>query len=144
MAQDEPSIEPLEAPHWPAVVWAARCSIYLLAQGLILLLSYAYFGFGKDPQSFAIGFRVDPILAAVHFVWGLVGTFIGFYRPRYATSFVLAFAAFYTVLAALGSFIHYHLGMKLDHNLNFFHWCVALLAWAIGLYGLWHRKRAAG
>ena len=44
------------------------------------------------------------ILAAVHFVWGLVGTFIGFYRPRYATAFVLAFAAFYTVLAVLGSF----------------------------------------
>ena len=57
---------------------------------------------------------------------------------------ILAFAAFYTVLAALGSFTHYHLGMKLDHNVNFFHWCVALPAWAIGLYALWHRKRAAG
>ena len=142
MTQDEPSTESLEAPHWPFVVWAARCSLYFLAQGGILLLSYAYFGFGKDPNSFAIGFRLDPILAAVHFVWGLAGTFIGFYRPRYATAFVLAFAAFYTVLAALGSFTHYHLGMKLDANVNFFHWCVAVLAWAIGLYALRHRQSA--
>ncbi len=64
MAQDEPNTESIEAPHWPFVVWAARCSLYLLAQGGILLLSYAYFGFGKDPNSFAIGFRLDPI----HFV----------------------------------------------------------------------------
>ena len=118
MAQDEPSTEPFEAPHWPFVVWAARCSVYLLAQGGILLLSYAYYGFHTDPNRFAIGFRVDPLLATVHFVWGLVGTFIGFYRPRYATAFVLAFAAFYTVLAALGSFTPYHFGMKLDHNVN--------------------------
>jgi hypothetical protein len=101
MTQGETNTEPLEAPHWPLVVWAARCSVYFLAQGGILLLSYAYFGFGKDPNSFAIGFRLDPILATVHFVWGLAGTFIGFYRPRYSTAFALAFAAFYTLLAAL-------------------------------------------
>jgi hypothetical protein len=143
MAQDELSTEPLEAPHWPVVVWAARCSIYFLAQGGILLLSYAYYGFGKNPHSFPIGFRLDPTLAAVHFLWGLAGSFIGFYRPRYATAFVLAFAAFYTVLAALGSFTPYRLGMKLDPNVNFFHWCVAVLAWPIGLYALWHRKQPA-
>jgi hypothetical protein len=143
MAQDEPSIDAFEAPHWPVVVWAARCTIYFLAQGGILLLSYAYFGFKTDPHTFAIGFRIDPILAAVHFVWGLVGSFIGFYRPRYATAFVLAFATFYTVLAALGSFTHHHLGMMLDPNVNFFHWCVALVAWAIGLYALWHQKQRA-
>jgi hypothetical protein len=143
MAQDEPSTEPFLAPHWPVVGWAARCSVYFLAQGGILLLSYAYYGFHTDPHRFAIGFRVDPILAAVHFAWGLVGTFIGFYRPRYATAFVLAFAAFYTVLAALGSFTTYHLGMKLEPNINLFHWCVALPAWAIGLYALWHRTRTA-
>jgi hypothetical protein len=142
MAQDEPSTEPLKAPHWPLVVWAARCSVYFLAQGGILLLSYAYYGFGTDPHSFAIGFRLDPTLAAVHFVWGLVGTFIGFFRPRYATCFVLAFAAFYTVLAALGSFASHHLGMTLNHNVNTFHWCVALLAWPIGLYALWHKRSA--
>jgi hypothetical protein len=143
MAQDELGTEPLEAPHWPIVVWAARCAIYFLAQGGILLLSYAYYGFKTDPHSFAIGFRLDPILAAVHFAWGLAGTIIGFYRPRYATAFVLAFAAFFTVLAALGSFTHRHLGMMLDPNVNVFHWVVALLAWAIGLYALWHKPRTA-
>ena len=30
--------------------------------------------------------------------------------------------------------------MKLDHNINLFHWGVALPAWAIGLYALWHRS----
>ncbi len=142
MTQDLPSAEPFEAPHWPFVVWAVRSSVYLLAQGGILLLSYAYFGFGTDPNSFAIGFRLDPALAAVHFVWGLVGTFIGFYRPRYAIPYALAFAAFYTLLAALGSFTPYHLGMSLGHNANLFHWCVALFAWAVGLYALWHTRAA--
>jgi hypothetical protein len=47
------------------------------------------------------------------------------------------------VLAALGSFTPYHLGMKLEPNINLFHWCVALPAWAIGLYALWHRTRTA-
>lgn len=140
---DAPDTEPLEVPHWPFVVWAARCSVYFLAQGGILLLSYAYYGFGTDPDRFAIGFRLDPLLAAVHFVWGLAGTFIGFYRPRYATAYALAFAVFYTALAALGSFTPYHLGMRLGQNINMFHWCVALFAWAAGLYALWHGRSAA-
>ncbi|HZP10578.1 hypothetical protein [Methyloceanibacter sp.] len=140
---DTPDSEPLEAPHWPLVVWAARCSVYLLAQGGILLLSYAYYGFGTDPDHFAIGFRLDPLLAAVHFVWGLAGTFIGFYRPRYATAYALAFAVFYTALASLGSLTPYHFGMRLGHNINVFHWCVALFAWAVGLYALWHKRSAA-
>ncbi len=140
MAQDEPNSEPLDSPHWPLEVWAARLSVYFLAQGGILLLAYAYYGWKTDPQSFALGFRLDPIHAAVHFVWGLAGTFIGFFRPRYATAFVLAFAAFYTVLAVLGTFTSHHLGMKLDHNVNLFHWCLVPPAWAIGLYGLWRER----
>jgi hypothetical protein len=127
----------------PLVVWAARLSVYFLVQGAIILLCYAYYGFNTDPRTFALGFRLDPIHATVHLVWGLVGTFIGFYAPRYATYFILAFAAFYTVMAVLGSFTPYHFGMHLDARVNLFHWSLLPFAWGIGLYGL-RRQRSAG
>ena len=101
----------------------------------------AYYGFGSNPDSFALGFRIDPILAALNLVWGLVGTFIGFFRPSYATAFVLAFAAFYTVLAVLGSFTPHHFGMLLNARVNLFHWVIVAIAWAVGLYALWHKSR---
>lgn len=126
----------------PLVVWAARFSVYFLAQGAALLLAYAIYGFRTDPSTFPLGFRLDPIHAGVHFVWGLVGTYIGFFRPRLATYFVLAFAAFYTVLAVLGSFTHYHFGMRLGSQVNLFHWSLVGPAWAIGLYGLWCERRS--
>jgi hypothetical protein len=126
---------------WPAVVWAARLSVYLLAQGALVLLAYAYYGFDSDPESFALGFRIAPLLAAVNLLWGAAGTYIGFFQPRYALLFVLASAAFYTALACLGSFTPYDLGMKLDDRENLFHWLIALAAWAIGLYALRRRSR---
>src|SRR5262245_63349385 len=61
-----------EAATTPLVVWASRLAVYFLAQGGILLLSYAYYGFKTDPHSFPLGFRLDPLHAAVHFMWGLV------------------------------------------------------------------------
>jgi hypothetical protein len=122
------------------VVWAARLSLYFLLQGGIILLSYAYYGFGTDPNSFALGFRLDPIHAAVHFVWGAVGSFIGFYAPRYSTYFLLAFAVFYTIMAVLGTFTVYHLGMHLDAHVNMFHWFLVPFAWAFGLFGLWQER----
>ena len=125
---------------WPAVVWAARLSVYLLAQGALVLLAYAYYGFDSDPESFALGFRIDPLLAAVNLLWGAAGTFIGFFRPRYALPFVLAAAAFYLALAALGSFTPYHFGMKLNDRVNLFHWLIALPTGAIGLTALWRRS----
>ena len=118
---------------WPAVVWAARLSVYLLAQGALVLLAYAYYGFDSDPESFALGFRIAPLIATA-------GTYIGFFQPRYALPFVLAFAAFYTALAGLGSFTSYDLGMKLDGRVNLFHWLIALAAWVIGLYALRRRS----
>lgn len=124
---------------WPPAVWAARLSVYFLAQGALLLLAYAYYGFDTDPESFALGFRIDPRLAAANLVWGLVGTYIGFFRPRYSLAFVLAFAAFYTALAVLGSFTSTHLGMLLNERVNRFHWLVAAAAWLIGLYTLWRK-----
>ena len=126
---------------WPLVVWAARLSVYFLAQGALVLLADAYYGFGRNPDSFALGFRIDPILAALNLAWGLAGTFIGFFRPSYATAFVLAFAAFYTVLAVLGSFTTHHFAMLLNERVNLFHWVVVAIAWAVGLYALWHQSR---
>ena len=72
---------------------------------------------------------------------GSLGTYIGFFRPRYAIIFVLAFAAFYTALAVLGSFTSTHLGMMLNDRVNRFHWVIAAVAWAVGLYALWQRRR---
>ena len=134
---------PTEHTTWPVVVWAARCSVYFLAQGALVLLSYAYHGFDSDPESFALGFRIDPLLAAINLACGLSGTFVGFFRPRYALVFVFAFAAFYTGLAVLGSFTTIDLGMMLNERVNRFHWVVALVAWAIGLYTLWRKRRAS-
>ena len=138
-----PASDNPEPTTWPLVVWAARLSAYLLAQGALVLLAYAYHGFDSHPDSFALGFRIDPYLAVVYLLWGAAGTFIGFFRPRYALGFVLAFAAFFTALAALGSFTPYHLGMRLDDKVNLFHWLMAFAAWAIGLYAL-RRRNAQG
>jgi hypothetical protein len=140
MAEDQPADGSAEMPSTPLVVWAARLSAYFLAQGGIMLLAYAIYGFGTDPNSFAIGFRLDPIQAALHFVWGLAGSFIGFFRPRYATAFVLAFAAFYSVIALLGTFTHHHFGMMLSEPANLFYWLLVLPAWAIGSYALGQKR----
>ena len=125
---------------WPLVVWVARLSVYLLAQGALVLLAYAYYGFDSDPESFALGFRIDPTLAAVNLLWGAAGTYIGFFRPRYALPFVLACAAFYTALAVLGSFTPYHLGMRLGGRVAVFHWLIGPPALAVGLDALRHKR----
>jgi hypothetical protein len=130
-------IETVEIETVPLVVWAARFSVYLLAQGAIMLLAYAIKGFGTDPHSFPVGFRIDPTHAVIRLVIGLAGTYIGFFQPRYATAFILVFAALYTVLTV---FTPYHLGMQLGLQIGLLHWLLLAVAWAIGLYGLWcHR-----
>ena len=141
MAEPSPASDSAESESWPLVVWLARLSVYFLAQGALTLLAYAYYGFGTNPDHFAPGFRIDPILAALNLAWGLIGTYIGFFRPSYATAFVLAGAAFYTALAVLGSFTTHHFGMLLNERVNLFHWVVVAIAWAIGLYALWHKAR---
>jgi hypothetical protein len=141
MAEHQSTSDPAEQAMWPLVVWAARCSVYLLAQGALVLLAYAYYGFDTDPESFALGFRIDPILAMVNLAWGVAGTFFGFFRPRYALPFVLALAAFYTALAVLGSFTAVDLGMMLIGRVNRFNWLVAIAAWGVGLYTLWRKPR---
>jgi hypothetical protein len=131
--------EPDTTAHWPAVVWLARLSVYFLAQGGLALLAYAYYGFATDPDTLALGFRIDPILAAINLVWGLIGTYVGFFNPRYATMFVLACAAFYTLLAVLGTFTSQHFGMLLNDRVNYFHWAIVIPAWAVGVYALWRK-----
>jgi hypothetical protein len=138
---DHPASDTSEATTWPPVVWAARLSVYFLAQGALVLLAYASYGFDSHPDSFALGFRLDPLLAAVYLLWGAAGTFIGFFRPRYALGFVLAFAAFFTALAVLGSFTPYDLGMRLGGRVALYHWLIALPAWAIGLNALRRRNQ---
>jgi len=140
MAEHPPSDEVQETT-WPLVVWVARLSVYLLAQGALVLVAYAYYGFDSHPGSFSLGFRIDPLLAAVNLLWGAAGTYIGFFRPRYALPFVLACATFYAVLAALGSFTPYHLGMTLGGRVALFHWLIALPALVIGLYALRRQSR---
>lgn len=137
-----PTDEELDrTPPLPLVVWAARCSAYFLALGGIMLVSYLFYGFDTEPQSFPPGFRLNPLQAGVNFIWGLVGTLIGFFRPRFATAFVLAFAAFYTLVAGLGTFAGSALGMQLGTPAKVFYWVVVAGAWAVGLRALLRHRR---
>ena len=139
-----PTDEELDrTPPLPLVVWAARFSAYFLALGGIMLVSYAVYGFDTDPQDFPPGFRLNPLQAGVNFVWGLVGTAIGFFRPRFATAFVLAFAAFYTLVAGLGTFAGSALGMQLGTPAKVFYWVVVAFAWGVGVRALLKPRRDA-
>jgi hypothetical protein len=129
--------ESIEVAGVPLVVWAARLSLFLLIQGLIVLGSYAYYGFGTDPAHFGPGFGLDPIHAAVNLVWGLAGSVIGLFMPRLSIAFVLAFAVFFTLFAGFGTFTADHFDMRLDTTDNLSNWAMALAAWAIGIYALW-------
>src|SRR6478735_1081762 len=137
--EDEEGVieESIEVAGVPLVVWAARLSLFLLIQGIVVLGSYAYYGFGTDPSHFGPGFGLDPIHAAVNLVWGLVGSLIGFFMPRLSISFVLAFAIFFTLFAGFGTFTADHFGMQLETTDNLSNWAMALAAWAIGIYALW-------
>ncbi|MGH6865300.1 MAG: hypothetical protein ACREDO_03790 [Methyloceanibacter sp.] len=130
-----PSSELDDAKPLPLVVWAARLAVYFLAQGGTLLSSYAYYGFGTDPDSFPLGFRLDPLLAFVHLLWGVAGTYIGFFRPRYALAFVFAFAAFFTILVASLTLAS-PFGIEIDDRAKLFYWLVIAAAWIAALYGL--------
>jgi hypothetical protein len=129
--------ESIEVAGVPLVVWAARLSLFLLIQGIIVLGSYAYYGFGTEPSHFGPGFRLDPMHAAVNLVWGLAGSVIGFFMPRLSIAFALAFAVFFTLFAGFGTLTADHFGMKLDFMDNVLNWALALLAWGIGIYALW-------
>jgi hypothetical protein len=44
------------------------------------------------------------------------------------------------VLAGLGSFTAYDLGMRLGGRVALFHWLIALPAMGIALYALWRKR----
>lgn len=129
--------ESIEVAGVPLVVWVARLTLILFIQGLIVLGSYAYYGFGTDPTQFGPGFRLDPIHAAVNFVWGLAGSVIGFFMPRLSISYMLAFAIFFTLFAGFGTFTADHFGMALDTTDNLINWTLALTGWGVAIYALW-------
>src|SRR5215831_795236 len=54
---DDELEESIEVAGVPLVVWAARLSLFLLIQGLVVLGSYAYYGFDTNPAHF--GLRLD-------------------------------------------------------------------------------------
>jgi len=135
---DEEEIEEsIEVSGVPLVVWAARLALFLFIQGVIVLGSYAYYGFGTEPAQFGPGFRLDPIHAAVNLVWGLAGSVIGFFMPRLSISFMLAFAVFFTALAGFGTLTADRFGMQLDATDNLINWALALAGWGIAIYALW-------
>lgn len=125
------------------IVWATRATLYFALQGFGLLVAYALIGFSTDPDTFPPGLRLDPIHAAVHFVWGVAGTYVGFARPQMALPYLFAFAGFYVMLAMLGTFAPeaYHCGMRLSRGENTFHWIVGPLTLAIGTYGLMRSEK---
>lgn len=129
--------ESIEVSGVPLVVWAVRLTLILFIQGMIVLGSYAYYGFDTDPAHFGPGFRLDPIHAAVNFVWGLAGSVIGFFMPRLSISYMLAFAIFFTLLAGFGTFTPNHFGMNLDTTDNLINWGLAISGWAVAIYALW-------
>ena len=129
--------ESIEVAGVPLVVWAARLSLFLFIQGLVVLGSYAYYGFSTNPARFGPGFGLDPIHASVNLVWGLAGSIIGFFMPRLSISFALAFAVFFTLFAGFGTFTRDDFGMRLDTIDNLSNWAMALAAWAISIYALW-------
>lgn len=97
---------------------------------------------GEPGKEVAIAVYTFPPQAFVNFVWGLIGTLIGFFRPRYATIFMLAFAAFYTLVASLGTFAGGVLGMELGTPAKVFFWVVVAASWATGINGFLQRRRA--
>jgi len=134
--EEEDLDAPIEVAGVPLVVWAVRLTLFLLIQGAIVLASYAYYGFGTDPSQFGPGFRLDPIHASVNFLWGLVGSVVGFFAPRFAVDFTLAFALFFTGFAALGTFTPEAVPMHLGPWSNLINWLLALCAWTVTIYAI--------
>ncbi len=125
----------------PLPLWGVRAVCFFLPQGAGLLIVYAILGFDTDPDLLPLGFRLDPLHAAVHLVWGIAATYVAFMRPRWAMPFMLAFAGFYITLAVFGTFTTQHFCLRLGPGENTFHWIAGPAALIIGLYGLFGARR---
>src|SRR5678815_5065313 len=83
---------------------ACRIMVLLLVQGIILMALYAIRGFDTNPDTMPKGFGLDLLHSMVHLLWGLAGTWVGFFQPRWSIRFLQIFSIFYLGLAILGTF----------------------------------------
>jgi hypothetical protein len=126
---NKPFTLPANQHEW-ALFYCKVMTLFVL-QGLVILALYSLRGFDTDPDTLPPGLRLDPFHGVIHLVTGLLGTYVAFWRPSFALSFLRAFTVFYLGLAILGTFTHTHLGMQLELEENAFHWTLSLLAVAI-------------
>jgi hypothetical protein len=109
-----------------------RVMTFFAVQGAYVALTYVFAGPGIGPDSFLVGFRLDPIHAVVHFALGVAGASVGFLRPALAVLFTRFFAVFYLTLAFFGTFTAIHFGMRLGLSENSLHWSLGALTALIG------------
>jgi hypothetical protein len=101
-------------------------------QGVVVLALYALMGPQTTPDDLPPGLQLDPLHGVIHLLSGLIGGYIGFWRPLAAVRFTQLFAAFYLLLAALGTFTSIHFGLQIALPENVLHWTLGLVAAAIG------------
>ena len=93
------------------------------------------------PSIFPLGFRIAPILAAINLLWGLIGTYIGFFNPRYAIAFVLRPARRFIRRLPCSARSPRSISACCSTSGSVcLHWAIVLPAWAIGLYALWRKQ----
>lgn len=113
-------------------VFYCRIMALFALQGVILMALYAVRGFDAHPDTMPPGLKLDPLHSVIHLVTGLIGAYIGFWRPSVAVRFIQIFSVFYLLLAVLGTFTNFHFGMQLQLEENALHWPLGTLAALIG------------
>jgi vacuolar-type H+-ATPase subunit I/STV1 len=101
-------------------------------QGVIVLALYAFMGPQTTPDDLPLGLQLDPLHGVIHLLSGLIGGYIGFWRPSAAVRFLQLFAVFYLLLAVFGTFTSIHFGLQIAPPENVLHWTLGLVAAAIG------------
>lgn len=123
----------VESPR--AHLWARLfCSLLIFgaAQGVVVLALYALMGPKTTPDDLPLGLQLDPLHGVIHLLSGLLGGYIGFWRPSAAVRFTQLFAVFYLLLAVSGTFTSIHFGMQIAPPENVLHWILGLTAATIG------------
>jgi hypothetical protein len=116
-------------------LWARLFCLLLTlgaVQGVVVLALYALMGPQTTPDDLPLGLQLDPLHAVIHLVSGIIGGYIGFWRPSAALRFTQLFAVFYLLLAMFGSFTNMHFGMQIAPPENVLHWILGLTAASIG------------
>jgi hypothetical protein len=116
-------------------LWARLfCSLLTFgaAQGVVVLGLYAFMGPQTTPDDLPLGLQLDPLHGVIHLLSGLIGGYIGFWRPSAAVRFTQLFAVFYLLLAVVGTFTSMHFGMQIAPPENVLHWILGLIAATIG------------